>query len=141
MYPHNSRKDRVRHREWVAQGPVMGYHCPWVMEKKAWIESCSLHRHHVMMLCLCFCKYFTFQSRAGFPQDGSVSDPYHVLGDLLVTSGSFLKLSLIYGSPRSFLATQAFKGGLTNLNYCWSKTDPKGQWFSLGISQLCSKSC
>lgn len=70
-----------------------------------------------------------------------MSDPYHVLGDLLVTSGSFLKLSLIYGSPRSFLATQAFKGGLTNLNYCWSKTDPKGQWFSLGISQLCRKSC
>lgn len=64
-----------------------------------------------------------------------MSYPCHVLGDLLVTSGSFLKLSLIYGSLRSFLATQAFKGGLKNLKYRWSKTDPKWQWFSLGISR------
>lgn len=88
---------------------------------------------------LAFESTFSFQCRAGFLPEGSVNDPCRVLGDLLVISGSFLKLPLIYGSPCPFHAVLALKGCLTNLKHCWSKTDPKEP--PVGASQLCSKSC
>lgn len=84
---------------------------------------------------------FSSQCRGEFLLEGSVSDPCYVLGDLLLISGSFLKLLLIYGSPCPFHTVQALKSCLTNLKYCWSKTDPKWQPFSVGAFQLCSKSC
>lgn len=106
LQPHNSGHDMARHGEWVARGPARRHHCPWVVEKEAQMKAASCPG----TTCPAFPSSFCFQHRVGFLLEGFVSDPCHVLGDLLVISGSFLKLPLIYSSPCPFHLPRPSKG-------------------------------
>lgn len=102
IHLNNSWQYTARYGEQVAQGPVRKCLCPWVMEKAAWTQAtpclgttlcCSEHA---------FESIFPLQWRVRFFQEGPLNDSCHVLWDLLVISGSFLRLTLIYSSPFSF---------------------------------------
>lgn len=110
IHLNNPGQETARCGEQVAQGPVRECHCPWVVEKEAWTQTtpclgttfcCSKHA---------FESTFPFLWRSRFLQKGSLNDSCHVLGDLLVISGSFLRLTLIYSSPCSFHLTRPSKG-------------------------------
>lgn len=62
-------------------------------------------------MCPAFESSFSFQCIVGFLLEGFVNDPCHVLGDLLVISGSFLKFPFIYSSLCPFHLPRPSKAG------------------------------
>lgn len=109
MHFHNPRQDRARQGEQVAGGPARECYCPWGMEKETRCRLLPARAMHCAGLTMLLKVLFLF-SEEGFLWEGSMGGPCRVLGDLLVISGSFLKLPLIYSSIRSFHLPRPSKG-------------------------------